>query len=67
MKTLLGKNNYLFLINDTHNSLNTHINNIKTVNLENLNKYKEYINNKNILLVVFPDKEYICKNFLPFN
>jgi len=67
-KTLIGKNNYLFLINDSSNSLEVHTNPIiNETNIYQFNRYDEYIINKNILFVVFPDKEVICKDFLPFN
>lgn len=66
IKTLEGKENYYFLINDTQNSL---INHCKEKN-ENLisnfiNIYDKWLSEKKILLFIFPDKEIICKKFLP--
>jgi len=66
MKTLVGKNNYLFLINDSAKSIEKH-----SVFNENLNdsrlkttygKFKD-----NMLVIVVPDKEITCKKYLPNN
>lgn len=65
IKTLVGKNNYLFLINDTSDSLKVHINNVNRVSKGSFIKYMNYINRQKILMVIFPDKELICKAFLP--
>jgi hypothetical protein len=65
IKTLIGKNNYLFLTNNSCDSLYNHANNISTYNNNSFHKYINYINKKNILMFVFPDKELICKQFLP--
>lgn len=62
MKTLLGKENYLFLINDSSNELNIHcdpnyiISEINHYNNNNLDNY---------LLIIFPDKSVVCKDYLP--
>ena len=66
-KTLVGKDNYLFLINDSSDSLNVHIKNITKCNENSFHIYMNYINKQNILMVVFPDKEIVCKDFLPDN
>ena len=64
-KTLIGKNGYLFLQNDSARELEVHINNLdltKNIFLNNVlsikNKY---------LLVVFPNKSLYNKEFLPDN
>jgi len=68
-KTLKGKDNYLFLINDSSKSLKKHIDN--TVNLPSPHiikkKYNILNNPQTPFLIVFPDKEVICKDFLPDN
>lgn len=60
-KTLIGKNNYLFLINDSSQELNIHCNNLNLVNNETFQRYKF----KNFLLIVFPDKSLLYKKYLP--
>lgn len=64
MKTIIGKDNYLFLINDASNELNIHYD--SNYKISNINHYG---NNdlKNYILVIFPDKSVICKNYLPDN
>ena len=61
-KTLIGKNNYLFLMNDSANGLENHCNHkySKEINISIYNKIID-----KFLLIVFPDKECICNNFLP--
>lgn len=61
IKTLIGLNEYLFLINDSCKELEVHCNNLNIVNKNNLSKY----NFKNFLLVVFPNKSLIYKKYLP--
>ena len=61
IKTLKGKQNYLFLINDASDSLNRHIfkknkTNNKVLRSKRLTK-----------ILIYPDKEIICKDFLPDN
>jgi len=60
MKTLIGKEGYLFLINDNNRELEIHCNNIlpKDTTFSN---YKF----KNFCLFVFPDKSYLYKEYLP--
>ena len=66
-KVLMGKDNYLFLQHTTGHALDTHINKIDLLlTLNNLQaRYNKYI--KQLLFVIFPDKEVICKDFLPDN
>ena len=64
-KTLIGKDNYLFLQNDSGKELEVHNNNLCLVANNfyikfNSIKYK-------YLLIVFPNKSYIYKNYLPDN
>ena len=63
-KTLIGKNDYLFLINDTNRELEVHCNNLQLVNEENL---KRYLNIDNFLLIIFPNKSLVYKEYLPDN
>ena len=65
IKTLYGKEDYLFLINDNSNSLINHCKKFHDFNVNSINRYLTYIKSKKIFLFVFPDKEIICKEFLP--
>ena len=60
-KTLIGKDNYLFLINDSAKELEVHCNNLNLVNEQHLQKYKF----DHFLLIVFPNKSLIYKEYLP--
>jgi hypothetical protein len=62
-KTLVGKNGFLFLINDSCRELEVHCNNVNLVNYEYLNRYS-FIN---FCLIVFPNKSLIYKEYLPDN
>jgi hypothetical protein len=62
-KTLIGKNGYLFLINDSCKELEVHCNNLNLVNNEDLTKYTF----DNFLLIVIPNKSLIYKDYLPDN
>jgi len=62
-KTLIGKNGYLFLQNDSCQELEVHNNNLCLVSNNFYEKY-ESIKDK-FLLIVFPNKSYICSDFLP--
>ena len=62
-KTLIGKNGYLFLQNDSAKELEVHNNNLCLVSSNFYEKY-EKIKNK-FLLVIFPNKSYVYSNFLP--
>jgi hypothetical protein len=63
IKTLIGKENYLFLQNDTNNELEVHHNNIDLVSKDFYLKY-EAVKSK-FLLIIFPNKCYIQNKFLP--
>ena len=60
-KTLIGKNEYLFLINDSSKELEVHCNNLNLVNDKTLSRFKF----NNFLLIVFPNKSLIYKDLLP--
>lgn len=60
-KTLIGLDNYLFLINDSCKELEVHCNNLNLVNNKNLTRYDL----NNFLLIVFPNKTLIYKEYLP--
>jgi hypothetical protein len=62
-KTLVGKNGYLFLINDSANELKVHCDNLDLVQDKTLVRY----NLNNFFLVVFPNKSLIYKKYLPDN
>ena len=62
-KTLVGKNNYLFLQNDTSNELDIHCNGICNISQNTFAKYTF----ENFYLVVFPDKSIMLKQYLPDN
>ena len=61
MKTLIGKQWYLFLINDSCNELDIHCNNLCNVKDATLPIYTF----KNFLIFVYPDKSWYCREFLP--
>jgi hypothetical protein len=61
-KTLIGKNNYLFLKNDESRELDIHCSNLCLVNT-NLYRFQKYIHK--YYITVFPDKSLIYKNYLP--
>lgn len=60
-KTLIGKEGYLFLQNDASKELEIHCNNLSTVQDTSLTRYTF----KNFLLIVFPNKSWILKDYLP--
>jgi len=62
-KTLIGKNGYLFLQNDSARELEVHNNNLCLVTSNFYEKY-ESIKDK-FLLIVFPNKSYLYSEFLP--
>jgi hypothetical protein len=51
-KTLIGKDNYLFLINDSSNEIINHCTNNIPISLDHLNLYKNTDNFLYIFLVV---------------
>jgi hypothetical protein len=61
-KTLIGKNGYLFLQNDSARELEVHNDNLCLVSSNFYEKY-ESIKDK-FLLTIFPNKSYIYSNFL---
>lgn len=63
MKTLIGKNGYLFLQNDSAKELAVHFENLCLVNDTFYKKY-ETVKDK-YLLTIFPDKSYLYSDFLP--
>lgn len=63
-KTLIGKEDYLFLINDSCKELETHCNNLNLVDEEKL--VSRYLFD-NFLLFVYPNKSLFCKQYLPDN
>ena len=63
MKTLIGKNDYLFLQNDSNKELEIHINNLCLVREDFHKQLEKYIHK--YLLIVFPDKSLIHKEYLP--
>ena len=74
-KSIKGKNNYYFLINDSNNELKQHFDKNYS-NLFNKNGFledyyikKEFFEQKNKIkyfYFVVPDKSIVCKNFIPF-
>ena len=62
-KTLIGKNNYLFLINDHSKELQQHCDNLTLIQDPNLSNYTF----QNYFITVFPDKSVQCKDYLPDN
>jgi hypothetical protein len=62
-KTLIGKNGYLFLQNDSNKELLIHNDNLCLVDVRNLDNYAPILNK--FLMVVFPDKSFFCKDHLP--
>ena len=60
-KTLVGKDNYLFLINDSSKELEQHCDNFTEIKDPNLLKYTY----QNYFITVFPDKSVHCKDYLP--
>ena len=62
-KTLIGKDGYLFLINDSNKELEIHVNGYTTVCQDSFKKYKKYLDK--FVIFIYPDKSYHLKNFLP--
>lgn len=62
-KTLIGKNGYLFLKNDTCKEIEVHTNNLYLVSQDFYKRY-ETIKDK-ILFILFPNKSLIYSQFLP--
>ena len=62
-KTLVGKEGYLFLQNDTCKELEVHNNNLLLIVTDLPKKFDKYLNK--YLLTIFPNKSYLYKQFLP--
>ena len=62
-KTLIGKQDYLFLQNDSCRELEVHCSNLNLIKNEKLS----YYNFKNFFITIFPNKSFIYKHFLPDN
>ena len=62
-KTLIGKENVLFLVNDSSLELKVHCGNLNLVNDFKLSHYTF----NNLFIFVYPDKSVIYKKFLPDN
>jgi hypothetical protein len=60
-KTLVGKQNYLFLCNDSTEELKVHCENLMKINDLTLSQYTL----NNLFIFVYPNKSLILKNFLP--
>jgi len=60
-KTLIGKQNYLFLCNDNNEELKIHCENLLKIHDLSLSKYTF----KNYIIFVYPNKSLIYKNYLP--
>lgn len=60
-KTLIGKNNILFLINDGADELKVHCENLLKIQDINLSRYKH----ENTYLFIYPNKSLIYKEYLP--
>jgi hypothetical protein len=65
IKTLIGKDGYLFLINDSNKELDIHVNGYTIVNEDSFKKYEKYLDK--FLIFIYPDKSYHLKKFLPDN
>jgi hypothetical protein len=62
-KTLIGKENFLFLTNDSGQELKIHCDNLNLISDPNLSRY----NFDKFLIVVLPNKSYIYRKYLPDN
>ena len=62
IKTLIGKNDYLFLINDSNKELDIHINGYTIVNENSFKKYEKYLDK--FLIFIYPDKSYHLRCFV---
>lgn len=61
MHTLIGKDKYLFLINDSNCEIECHQTN--KILTDNTNLYYSFLSKFSML--VYPDKSYVCQQFLP--
>ena len=60
-KTLIGKDNYLFLINDSSKELEVHCNNLNIIKDKNIS----HIKFNNYMMMLFPNKSLYYKKYLP--
>ena len=65
IKTLIGKNGYLFLQNDSGKELELHCNNLDIIKDKTLRRYNKNINN--FFMVVYPNKSLVYQQHLPDN
>jgi len=73
--TLEGRNNYLFLVNDSNNEIKQHFDDIYKHQFDSklfrkafsLKKKKFREMNAEYYFFIFPDKSLACKDYLPFN
>lgn len=63
MKTLIGKENYLFLQNDSNKELEVHNDNLCLIRDDFYLRFEKY--KSKYMIAVFPNKSFVCKNFLP--
>jgi hypothetical protein len=62
-KTLIGKNGYLFLHNDSSDEIQRHVNNFSNISVESLYRY-DTVRNR-CFITVFPNKSFVCRSKLP--
>jgi hypothetical protein len=74
-RSYMGKNGYLFLINDSNSEIKQHFDQSyynrfnRSLFIEKFNSKTEYCKNNNIKYNFFivPDKSYVCIEYLPFD
>ena len=64
-KTLIGKDEYLFLINDSNKEMDIHVNGYNNVTIESFKKYEKYLDK--FLIFIYPNKSYHLRQYLPNN
>ena len=57
IKTLIGKDNYLFLYNDSSKEIESHCQNVSTLKPYHYNNYIKNIDK--LMITIFPDKSII--------
>ena len=62
-KVLVGKNDYLFLTNDSSNEIISHASNISTISKYKIEQYNKNVNK--CLVIIFTDKSIIYNDKLP--
>jgi hypothetical protein len=63
-KTLIGKDGWLFLKNDSANEIQKHIDEFSNIRIESLHRY-DIVKNK-YFITIFPDKCFVCRSKLPY-